>query len=309
MVHAYDLGLGAKVPTADEEARARQRLEKLKQDGFVVDMVPLHLIDHPLYSYGRPVSEPRVKKMLIEDEGLSEEQVRRKMDVITLSIQPNGRFNCVNGNHRCALARLLGYTHILAQVFFDLTWNDESDVYVALHSVNLPSATDRFKARLFRQDPVAVDIDTILRRHGLHVSVYNGPAQGGVAAVRALEEVYTIFGPGVFEEIITVLTRAWGQDRRAYVTSMISGMSAFWQRYRNMVSQERLVEKLQAVTPTKVLAEAGDHTLLRESPASRVGQTIYRIYHLGLRHDSKFNLPEWSRNPKPTEGAVRGTRQ
>jgi hypothetical protein len=102
-----------------------------------------------------------------------------------------------------------------------------------------------------------MDIQSILRHNGLDIAPSKRTTPGKLVAVAALDQVYTQMGPAALRMVIEIIVAAWGtDDSRAYVGSMLLGMAVFLLRYSNKLDRSRLIEKLQTVTPARLMAEA-----------------------------------------------------
>jgi hypothetical protein len=268
----------------------------LAEDVFI-EWVPVDLIDRT--PYARPISPVMLQRMVASAKTSTAKQVQDNLGVITLTFQPTGRYHCVDGNHRVAFAREVGLRRLLARIVIDLSPEQEASLFEMIHTVNLPTAQDRFRARLYRYDPVAIDIQRILRHNGLDISPSKTIAPGKLVAVAALDQVYMQMGPAALRMVIEIITAAWGtDDSRAYVGTMLQGMAVFLLRYSNKIDRNRLVEKLQTTTPARIIADAlSGGVAVREAPSSKVGKVILRVYNSGLRSNSKFLLPDWIDRP------------
>jgi hypothetical protein len=282
---------------ATNQSQAQTQLRAILDNNVFIEWVPVDLIDRT--PYARPISTVMLKRMVEAARVQSRKQTQDNMGVVTLTLQPTGRYNCVDGNHRTALARALGLETILARIVIDLSPEQEAQLFEMIHTVHLPTAQDRFRARLYRYDPVALDIQSILRHNGLDIAPSKRTTPGKLVAVAALDQVYTQMGPAALRMVIEIIVAAWGtDDSRAYVGSMLQGMAVFLLRYSNKLDRSRLIEKLQTVTPARLLADASSSgAAVREAPSSKVGKVILRLYNHGLRGNSKFLLPDWIDRP------------
>jgi hypothetical protein len=259
----------------------------------IADWVPISrmFVD----KYTRPVGEAQINRMLRNGFSVN------KLGMIMLSLRADGRFAILDGNHRVQAARKYGLSKMAARVFIDLSYEQEAELFEAFNTVNRPNALDRFRARIERKELQALEIEEILQRHEMRVGL-NGPALGTCQAVGGLDRAYTELGPIGLEEVVSILHDAWGQERRAWVENMLSGMRLFWHRYRNEVERKRLVEQLSLVTPERLLAEAGAVTLSRSpSPGTQVGRTMLDRYNRGLR---VRKLADWIDNPRKAWASI-----
>jgi hypothetical protein len=278
-------------------ATNQTQLRALLENNVLVEWVPVDQIDRT--PYARPISMVALKRMVAAAKTQTLKQTQDNMGVVTLTLQPTGRYNCVDGNHRTALARELGLETILARIVIDITPEQEAKLFEMIHTVHLPTAQDRFRARLYRYEPTAMHIQEILRHYNLEIAAGKRTAPGKLVAVAALDQVYTQMGPTTLRRIIEILSSAWGtDDTRPYVGVMLLGMATFLLRYGSTLDQARLIDKLQATTAQRIMAEASSPSAtVRESPMARIGRVILRVYNSGLRSNSPHLLPDWIDRP------------
>jgi hypothetical protein len=137
-------------------ATNQSQLRAILDNNVFIEWVPVDQIDRT--PYARPISTTMLKRMVEAAKTQTRKQTQDNLGIVTLTLQPTGRYNCVDGNHRTALARALGLETILARIVIDLSPEQEAQLFEMIHTVNLPTAQDRFRARLYRYDPVAMDI-------------------------------------------------------------------------------------------------------------------------------------------------------
>jgi hypothetical protein len=238
-------------------------------------------------AYTRPVSEAQIERMI--RSGFD----RKKLGVVMLSLQHDGRFAVLDGNHRREVAKKVGETEMLSRIFIDLTYEEEAALFVDFNTINRPTALDRFRAKIEMKEPVALDIVEILARYGLRVAL-TGPANGAIQSIHALEQSYDEVGPVALDKIVRVIYKSWRTERRAWVTWMIQGMRQFWIRYREEVDWDRLIDRLKLTTPEQILAEAGLARLRMENPSTSVGKAFVSHYNHGMRYR---RLSEWTEHP------------
>lgn len=256
------------------------------EDQTIAEWVPIsQMFVDPAYT--RPVSEAQINRML--RNGFDAD----KLGVIMLSMREDGRYAVLDGNHRREAAKKVGIKQMRALVFIDKTPKQEADLFVAFNTMNRPTALDRFRARLSMGELQATEIQKILNKHGMTVAI-SGAVVGGVSAVAALDKLYSEAGPRGTYEVVNILHRAWGQERRAWVTQMIEGMRQFWLRYHAEVDKNRLVDRMQLTTPERVLAQSGAVVRKSTTVGTLIGQTVADQYNAGLR---SHRLSEWIDHP------------
>lgn len=253
--------------------------------GMYFAWVPIHAMFTD--SYGRQISERKVASLRANFN-------RDALGVILLSERPDGRMAILDGSHRRAATIQEGIDEMASLVYTGLTYQQEAALYLAFASVNRQTARDRFRARAEAADPAVVAIRSHLQRHGLDVAL-SGPSVGRVQAVYALDRIMASQGEEFLGEMVDLLYDAWGTQTRAWVSWTISGMAAFWARYRRDVRRDHLVDVLKLATPERVLAAARAHNEILSSSSIHqrgYGLVVKDLYDRGLHEGNR--LPEWS---------------
>lgn len=245
-------------------------------------------------NYGRPVRQSNLNRLIREWEPLA-------CHPLVLSLRNDtGKLAVLDGNHRRLAAIRLGIEILPAKVVMDLTYQEEARLFAILNTHAMPTAMDRFRARLEAGEPQAVVIRNTLRHHGLELGL--GSTKGRVRAVSALDRVYAAMGQDVLNTAIGLLARAFGQDDRAYVTTAIMGMAAFVIRYADLMDPKRVVDRLRQ-TGTDALLRLADQQrhANRVTPDIGWGRALRNIYNERLRSGQ---LPEWPERVVSAKGRL-----
>lgn len=273
---------------------AGRRLADLDEYTFL-ERVPISLMF--VAPYQRPIGETQIARML--RSGFN----ARKLGIITLSLRNSGRYAILDGNHRTRIAVNHGFTEMLSRVFIDLSYEEEAELFEALNTIKAPGALDRFRARLEYREPRAVAIQTDLGTFGLRIAVQNGGNQTGiVTCVAALDKLYIERGPLEFNEVLNVITQAWGiEDPTAWTGRIVDGFRMFWSRYRDLIEFQRLVLQLRNCTPRTLLVSAGANPKNSDSASALIGRQIAILYS-GRSRSGKNVLPPWTNYVKSATG-------
>lgn len=240
--------------------------------------------------YQRAVDPNRVRKII-------EEFAASGLGTLTVSMRPDGRRVIIDGQHRCAAVRTIGYDGKLPCIqYTGLTLADEAAMFLLLNNAKPVAALDKFRARVIAEDTTAVAIAGLLAEHGWKVSA--GTGDGSFAAVTAVEKVYGGAGvskgeprPDLVNIVIEVITASWGHDVRAAHNLLVGGLGQFYARYGNAVDHHKLINELSKLSPNgligkaKVLQDARGGTL-----SSALAEVVLGLHNKGRRTK---RLPEW----------------
>jgi hypothetical protein len=115
-----------------------------------------------------------------------------------------------------------------------------------------------FKAELFAGNTRAVAINKIVAEFDLRIA---SGTNNGIAAVKKVEKVFDAAGADGLRAVLTVITRAWQDDRDRLHGNIILGLHNYLEHERpeRMAVDEfidRLVGKLSRVSPVELLRKA-----------------------------------------------------
>lgn len=253
---------------------------------FGIELVPLFLID--------------VDERYQRDQGTAKEIEKlaagwdeRAASVITLSYRNDGRYWCIDGQRRVAAAReRMGERgSLVAQVWIDLTPQEEARLFSLLQQRKQMSNLARFRADLFAGDQRTIAINAIIERHGFTV-------RAGHLALRELRAVRALCRIWAIDETGALLDRTLGilgklQPERTVPGEIIEGLASMLARYDN-VDTFRLHAVLAAVTIQTMIKNAAG--IKANEPgldkAVAAGRAIRDLYNRGLKSPDRM-LGEW----------------
>lgn len=202
--------------------------------------------------YQRPLEDHRVTK-------IAENFDATLFGVLEVA-RRNGKCAVFDGQHRLAAVREGKIMDSVPCLVHDgLTPEQEADLFVKLQRERKNiNPRDRFRARLFYGDPVALDIAEIVERSGYEIkenAADAGPDMWRIRAVSALERVYRSWGA---EHLCTTLDAVhdwWGGDKRSTDGGLIQGVAHFLKAYEGTLRGDHIAE-LKAVPPVTILRRA-----------------------------------------------------
>jgi hypothetical protein len=194
----------------------------------------------------------------------------------------------LDGMHRLEAAKRSGFPYIDAEVWHELSYEDECWLFAYRNRKHNPMPVFTFRARLNTQEPVPMAINEVLTELGWHLSsVKNAASQ--FAAVNMAEQIFSgkgrfkskKLGEGdLFRETMRVVTTTWGHHPNASDSQVISAMAVFLARYREQIDSKKLVESLGKMTVDLFRAEQNaTKKSLNISPAIAGALIIHREYN------------------------------
>lgn len=252
-----------------------------------------------------PVSELEIDRR-IQRDGINMakvEHIKRHWNpaaagFLTVSHRKDRSYVILDGQHRWeAWRQLSDNTGTFAcRVFERLTLVEEAQMFLDLNYTTQPRLIEKFRVRLEAEDPVAVGIDKILRSYEWKVS--HIPSNGHVNAVAALERLYQLsekreLEPNLVQQLILVITRAWGHDRYGVQAMLLEGIGRLLSEHGSKVDFDILISRLREIDggPQTLHTDASQYARLRKGKVSMaVAELVTNAYNKGRRVNV---LPEW----------------
>lgn len=253
--------------------------------------------------YARLENPRRTKRLIDKFDPMA-------LGVLYLSLQDDGTYNVIDGQHRFKAALAAGLQTVDALVFIDLTNEEEAGLYRKFGDYLRQTARDRFLAALVEGQPESLVIDRLLGEVGLHVSTTGGPERGGVNGVQALEFVARDAGPQVLRDTLKLLHDVFGEEMRGFSAVAIAGTAQFIERYQHdpMYQRAKLVGDMRregllgiSIKMNAIRALETGRTALAAS--TTWGRAMLLLHNSGLR---TRKLGDWpSRIMRPADRARR----
>lgn len=237
---------------------------KILEEQTTIEWVPVNEIGIDM-SYQRPLSQDKVKVIIAKFNEVA-------AGVLIVSLRDDGQVVVIDGQHRLEAMKKRGIARAECKVCQGLTVEQEAEIYIYCNTARKqPDSLDVFRARLVRQDPIAMAINDIVEKCGLHIQFHLYRSRGGrrlpngIWAIQALEDIYKRGKEKVLEEVLTLAIRSWPGEGNALEAKVLLGIAAFHFKYQGKYSREEFIAKMN-ITDLKVLyrraqfwAEAGGH--------------------------------------------------
>lgn len=186
----------------------------MKPNAAQIQMLELGLITTDKYQ--RDIIQPHLNGLVVAFDP-------ELVGVLMVSPRKAGGYYVWDGNHRLEALKKKGYTHWHCMV------TDKSPIESAIafeetnDRVRRVSPIQKHEARLFRDDPKALELEEALMDADCHVGK---AGLGHVGAVTACYTVLEKYGAEVLTKTLRVLNWAWGiEDKSARSAALIGGIS------------------------------------------------------------------------------------
>jgi hypothetical protein len=149
-------------------------------------------------------------------EDLANKWDPQKIGIFKVSRRESGGLWVLDGQHRMAALRKRGEedAKVFALVYEGLTKPEEAKIFLRDNVENRkPNTVDIFRIEVAAEVPQAVEINEVLRAHGLHVSMAGD--RHAISAVGALRWLYKLKGTAAIDRTLSLIADAWGPDVRS----------------------------------------------------------------------------------------------
>ena len=179
-----------------------------------------------------------------------------RIGVPDVSLRADGTYWCIDGQHRvlAIVESGAGDTAILCSLHEDLTLKEEAAMFLKLNGARTAVGVHaKFRAALVAKDPVACEIDRIVRSHGLQVA--KAQSWKSVCAVQAM---YYAHGCNAnLSDVLAFLVK-WeshvkDKDLSAFEGVIIRSFSDFLALYNGSVDRKHLRLRLDAYQPDQLM--------------------------------------------------------
>lgn len=241
---------------------------------------------------------------------LVDSQVRRLVEnldlgaigILCVSARKNDTYAIMDGQHRHEALKLSGFVNdeVEAEVFRDLTIEQEARIFRERNTRKVVQATELFRSRVVEGDPDAIAMFNLLNKHGWAVSSnetsQSTTGKGGFRAINALIRSYAVDkanGTNGVDKAMYVLTSAWGHDSAALTGPLFEAVAKMFQRYNDAINIEDLWHRLAAY-------EGGPRALVGHGRTLKgmyggnlteaIAEAVVAIYN---QRRSSTRLPAW----------------
>lgn len=200
-----------------------------------------------------------------------------------------GRYIIIDGQHRCAALRIMGYDDQSAPclLYEGLTVETAAELSLGLQERRNLHPFDRHRAALSAHDRRAIEIDKILQHLGLRlVHSMRANESGHVSAVTTLGLVWDRMSGAGLERVLTVCGDAWERTAPAYGANTLKLVMVLLASHNGAVDDERLVRTLAKRSPAQWLSA----TVTPRRSISSVAQDVVIEYNRTAR--GQYRLPE-----------------
>lgn len=254
------------------------------------------------YTYQRPIIREHVNDIARTFDP-------DKVGAIVVSGRADGSYWVLDGQHRIAAMRLIGYDDpVQCVVYSGLSIKREATMFAAQADARRVPPIYLYQAKVASGDARYMAVDAIVRAVGYEVTLQRrGPDV--IQSPQALFTIYNEGGADQLEYILTLLADVWAGADTTPPAHVILGLHYLTMRYRGYdLDVDRLVDVIRK-TPFRDLRQMADvySATFRERKTKSYGRAMMEVYNRKLK-DGKRRLPPWDGGGAPlvNEGSADG---
>lgn len=206
--------------------------------------------------------------------------------------QRDGHYFIVDGQHRIAALRMLGFDddqQIQCECYVGLSESEEAELFLRRDDRKAIAAFDKFRIALTAGRDVETDVDRLVRVNGLVISRDKIP--GGIRSTGTLCKIYRRSDPETLARTLRLIRDAFGDS--GFEAPVLDGLSLVCQRYNGQVDDASAVVKLSKVNGG-VNGLLGHAERLRKATGNAKGHCVAAAAVEIIRTGSNGKkLPSW----------------
>jgi uncharacterized protein DUF6551 len=261
---------------------------------FTVETLPANLLEVDP-SVQRKLNDSRVTKIAADFHeaalGVMIVSARRAAtDVLIPSSSADTRYVVLDGQTRLAALRKFTGTEatafpVVCQVFTGLTRAEEAEIFLTHNDRAAVRKIDLFRLALVAEQPWAVELDAVVRRHGYEARDHVVPERRFTAISTAQRIIRLPEGLDTLDRAFDLIARSWGYRVNAASAEAVDGFGLLFHRHGKDVDVPGFALKIAATdTPqtfkANVMAYRATVGVSRTEAAYRY---VLRVYNSGRR--------------------------
>jgi len=245
------------------------------------NIMPVALADCEHTKYQRPTSPSQVDKII-------EKFTEAKLGVLTVS-QRNGKYHIIDGLHRSAVLKALGYTHAYCDVLTGMTYEQEAEFFRKQNEdKRIITTFDDFKAGLEAKNELCIKINEIAGANGFQIG--KGKSFYKIESIKALSTIVKDYGYGVLDDTLCLLANTWADISRASQYDSLLGVAEFVSRYGMASFSERLKDKFSVIIYDYSEAMRVTGSIGSTTSRKKFCKALVMHYNKGLRSNQRAYL-------------------
>jgi hypothetical protein len=212
-------------------------------------------------------------------------------DPMDVSLREDGSMYVMDGQHRLAALRMLGYEDqmVVCRVFTGLTLAMEARRFNTQGNRKPLNAQEQFRSRLFEGQAAELAVDQCIRMAGFLLN-YSGSetANGRVVCVGSLLSVYRSGGADHLLDSLNVIAAGFGRENGPSAKT-VSGISAFLRKHGERADRTRLLTVMKQTTADQIERDTADmQRVMGFPPKDAYRRVLIKLYNARLSADRRI---------------------
>lgn len=170
----------------------------------------------------------------------------------------NGRYWVIDGQHTLVALKAIhkGDCTVRCKVYYGLTENDESKLFIQQNGHSAPVSTGDKLRVLYRQgDEEVLDFVRATELAGVRIDFGRGMARNKIIAVSAAYSIYRKLPRELYIETLALIREAWDGDPSGFQREILQGVSHVVRIYHGEFKPREMSRKLSKVAPAQIIRE------------------------------------------------------
>ena len=220
--------------------------------------------------------------------------------VVTAAERTDGSLHPVDGLQRLTSAAECGATHVPCVIAKSEGPQWEAALFKKLNTRRGLTTAQLFKTAVCAGDQDALAVYGAITAAGLNVrGIKSNNRRQSVGGVKQCQTAYRRMGGGEagaahVTEVLKILRTTWADQHpdAALHCAVIGGLAFFLRRFGDHVLRKRLIQKMERLTPNKLMALYGDIMKMMSGTTrdEGVGKAFFHVYNKGLRKPLDWEL-------------------
>lgn len=197
---------------------------------------------------------------------------------IALVSYRNGKFWCLDAQHRIKALEELGYTEIWCQVITGLTYEEECLRFNILNTGRTQlTANQVFHCRVEAKECEALALVDKFKKYRFDYNKNSGTKYDNViGAVSKFDKIQKTYGLSMVDRVLNVLRSAWFGDKNSLASAIITGLATFFAENSD-VNDDTLISALEKIVPSMLIAQANNFVKCEVLRPGRADSACYHI--------------------------------
>lgn len=206
---------------------------------------------------------------------------------LLVSQRADGTFATPDGQHRLVAMRAKGIQFVAAEVHYNLTLEQEADLFLSRNNRKMPSGIAKFIARCVRGDEDALEIKKILKAAGAQIGFQSRSSSSNGRYYQCVDSIARAYRDDYLEDAVHIIEICWGDlGNQARSKIVFDGVYTFLKMYGYLdkFSMDRALDKFSKRNLASLIAATKNNaTATGTSQSYQFARLLREAYNKGAR--------------------------